>query len=435
MTKTYDFVAVGLGPFNLGLAALTEPLDDLDGVFLERRPEFNWHPGMLLDDATVQTPFLADLVTLADPTSRFSFLNHAKRSGHLYGFYIRETFQPLRSEFNDYCRWVASELQHMIRYERDVFAVERDPDDPDVHLVHARVAATGERETYRARALVTGTGPRPHVPPGARGAGGVHSSDYLPNRDDLVAADHTVVVGGGQSAAEIFHDLLLRRDDERDDGELTWVTRSPRFFPLEYTKLTLELTSPEYLQHFHGLPEPQRDALVRSQAGLYKGIDGELVNAIFDLLYRRARQGRPPARLLTCAELVEASDEGALTFNHMELDERFTLDADALVLATGFTYATPPFLAPIRDRLRFDARDRLDVRRDYSVQRDGPPVYVQNGELHTHGFVAPDLGMACFRNSIIIRELLGDGREPYAVEERIAFQEFGTPAAVAAVAR
>ena len=51
--KVHDFVAIGLGPFNLGLACLTEPLDDLDGVFLEARDQFDWHPGMLLEDATL----------------------------------------------------------------------------------------------------------------------------------------------------------------------------------------------------------------------------------------------------------------------------------------------------------------------------------------------------------------------------------------------
>ena len=35
--------AIGLGPFNLGLACLTEPIDALDGVFLESKPHFEWH--------------------------------------------------------------------------------------------------------------------------------------------------------------------------------------------------------------------------------------------------------------------------------------------------------------------------------------------------------------------------------------------------------
>ncbi|GDY65408.1 hypothetical protein SAV14893_048010 [Streptomyces avermitilis] len=43
--KTYDFVGIGLGPFNLGLACLTEPIAELEGVFLESKPDFEWHSG------------------------------------------------------------------------------------------------------------------------------------------------------------------------------------------------------------------------------------------------------------------------------------------------------------------------------------------------------------------------------------------------------
>jgi lysine N6-hydroxylase len=71
-TTPYEFIAIGLGPFNLSLACLMEPLREHRCLFLEQNAQFDWHPGMLLDDATLQNPFLADLVTLADPTSRYS---------------------------------------------------------------------------------------------------------------------------------------------------------------------------------------------------------------------------------------------------------------------------------------------------------------------------------------------------------------------------
>ena len=70
------------------------------------------------------------------------------------------------------------------------------------------------------------------------------------------------------------------------------MTRSPRFFPLEYTKLTLEMTSPEYVDYFHALPEATRDRLAAEQKGLYKGINAELINEIYDLLYPRASPAR-----------------------------------------------------------------------------------------------------------------------------------------------
>ena len=36
----------------------------------------------------------------------------------------------------------------------------------------------------------------------------VHSADYLPHRDALRAAGSVTVVGSGQSAAEVYRDLL-----------------------------------------------------------------------------------------------------------------------------------------------------------------------------------------------------------------------------------
>ena len=126
--STHDFIAIGLGPYNLGLACLTAPIDELDGVFLEARPSLAWHPGMLLESARLQTPFIADLVSLADPTSPYSFLNYLKEIGRLYPFYIRESFYPLRSEYDAYCRWAAAKLPNL-RFGQAVTTVEYDPVD------------------------------------------------------------------------------------------------------------------------------------------------------------------------------------------------------------------------------------------------------------------------------------------------------------------
>lgn len=402
----HDFVAVGIGPFNLGLACLTEPIEELDGVFLDRRGEFDWHPGMLLDASTLQTPFLADLVTLADPTSPFSFLNYVKQAGHLYSFYIRESFHPLRSEYNDYCRWAAEQLPSL-RFGRDVDAVEH---DGEAYVVHA-----GE-ETFRGRHLVLGTGTVPYQPCDA----GIHSSDYLTYKAELQACERVAIVGGGQSAAEIFYDLL-----EDGEQELIWITRSARFFPLEYTKLTLEMTSPEYMEYFHRLPPPVRDDLVASQGQLYKGIDASLIDDIFRLLYRRERQGDKRATLLTNTELLGCRGH-ELDLRHLEQQRDFTLTADGLVHGTGYRQQVPPFVEPIADRIAWDEHGRFAVRRNFTIDQEGREIFVQNAELHTHGFVAPDLGMASYRNSCIIRELLG--REHYPIERSIAFQEFGAPA-------
>lgn len=419
--ETYDFVAIGVGPFNLGLACLSEPLP-LRGVFLEVASEFAWHPGMMLEAATVQVPFLADLVTLADPTSPYSFLSYLKETGRLYSFYIRESFYPLRSEYTDYCRWACERLGS-IRFGHRVTRVEH---DGEAYVVRAETA--GGVRVFRGRRIVLGVGTSPHVPPEVAGLDGpvLHSSDYLHRRNRLQAAGSVTVVGSGQSAAEIYHDLL---EGIHEHGyQLTWVTRSPRFFPMEYTKLTLELTSPEYVDHFHGLEPSQRDRLLRSQRSLYKGISGDLVDDIYDTLYRKRSVATVPTTLLTSTALTDARWDGSryrLRLRQEELGAEFALDTEQLVLATGYQAAVPAFLDGVRDRIRWDALGRYDVARDYTVDHAGREVFVQNGEEHTHGLSAPDLGMGAHRNSRIIASMLG--REVYPVERRVAFQEFGIP--------
>ena len=466
--RVHDFVGVGLGPFNLGLACLTDPLrssDGLDGVFLEARDRFAWHPGLLLDDATLQVPFLADLVTMADPTSPWSFLNYLKQTGNLYPFYIRESFYPLRREYDDYCRWAAERLPS-VRFGQRVVAVEHDGSSYVVRT---------EDDVLRTRRLVLGIGTSPRIPdalvplvsrladtrtstsgpaPGdplveVRGAPGAsdplvevrgapapsletkgpvtHSADYLAHKAALQRERTITIVGSGQSAAEIYLDLL--GDAPAHGYELVWLTRSPRFFPMEYTKLTLEMTSPEYGAYHRALPVETRDRLAREQRHLFKGISGDLVDAIFDLHYQQRVTGDGPrTTLLTNTEVRAARPTDAghrLELHHVETGETFDLTTGGLVLATGYAPTAPSFLDGVRDRIRFDERGRYDVAADYSVDVAGGEVFVQNAEEHTHSLLAPDLGMGAYRSSVIIAAMLG--REVYPVEKRIAVQTFGVP--------
>ena len=427
----HDVIGIGIGPFNLGLACLTDPLDDVDAVFLDAADGFAWHHGMMLDGATIQVPFLADLVTMADPTSPFSFLAWLKETGRLYPFYIREDFHPLRSEYDAYCRWAADRLD-TLRWGRRVTAVEHDP-ATDLFTVSAETA-TGT-EVRRARHVVVGVGTEPSVPPALRDLAGpvVHSADYLPNRDELRHAGSIAVIGSGQSAAEVYLDLL---EGLREGGyRLDWVTRSPRFFTMEDTKLTLEMTSPEYTDHFHALPEPVRDRLGREQRSLYKGISTDLVSEVYDTLYRISARGPVPTTLRTETSVTDAvwdADRGTyrLTLRHEQLGETYEHEVDRVVLATGYTPRPPRFLDPVEHLVQRDSRGRLAVARDHHVDTLGGRIWVQNAEEHTHGLTAPDLGMGAWRNASIIRSVTG--REVYGLEARIAFQEFGLPASVRA---
>lgn len=416
-----DLLCVGIGPFGLGLACLADPIPDLNVAFLDRAPGFNWHPGLLFQDATLQVPFLADLVTMADPTSRFTYLNWLKNTERLYPFYVRESFYPLRREYNDYCRWAASDVRGL-HWGQDVVGVSRDSDDGPWRVTSRD--PDGTELVWWTRHLVVGTGTTPTLPEALRPLGEdvVHAADYLQHRQSLVTRDHVTVLGSGQSAAEVVVDLL----EAADAPAIDWITRSPRFYPMEYSKLSLELTSPDYLDHFRSLPEADRDRINQDQPQLHRGVSDETINRIHEALYvRRNTGGQPPVRLLaaTALEAAEHHDHRLLlSWTNTENGSRRETVTDAVVAATGYRPAPLDWLDGVRQHLHLDSRGRLAADRLHRASPDGT-VHVLNWDEHTHALTAPDLGMGPLRNAHVLAHVTGQAH--YATEQHTTFQSFG----------
>ena len=426
----YDVLGIGLGPFGLGMAALIDPLvrsGEITAAFLDRRAGFSWHPGMMLDEATLQVPFIADLVTFADPTSRYSFLNFLKDTGRIYRFYIRESFYPFRPEYSEYARWVAAQLDH-VHWSSPVTSVHREPGGG------WRVEIAGDRpESVTARVVVNATGTIPRVPAGfTRGGttptGMIHSSEFLDHVGEIRSAGSVTIVGSGQSAAEIYRHVMEGRAAE--GRELNWLSRSPRFFPMEYAGLSLELTSPDYIHRLRGLSEARRDDLLDEQRVLYKGISRDLVDDIYDTLYRLSITTplpgllRPDVTVRLAPEETGEDESGRLCLELVDNETGVStrLTSDIVILATGYSAPNcPEHLAGVEEINR-DSSGRMAVAEDFSVTDEGD-LFVLNAEEHLHGINAPDLGMGPWRNSVIINRIAG--REVYRAESSTVFQSFG----------
>ncbi|NIH79654.1 lysine N(6)-hydroxylase/L-ornithine N(5)-oxygenase family protein [Amycolatopsis viridis] len=419
-----DLAGVGIGPANLSLAALAAPVADLTVALYERSPQFRWHPGLLLDGVTLQVPFLADLVSLADPTSELSFLNYLRERDRLFPFYFAERFHVPRAEYDDYCRWVSERLDSC-RFGVEINAIEwRDGT--------FRLRSTAGE--LRARHVVLGIGTEPWMPAPLRdlaavpGAPVIHSAEYLAERERLLALPAVTVVGSGQSGAEVFLDLLRHR---KQPAGLRWVTRTVSFAPMEYSKLGLEQFTPDYTRFFHRLPEAERDRLLPAQWQLYKGIDDATIADIHDELYRRTVGGGWPGVTLTPGvEVVSAARDGeriALGLRHRQQGSTATWVTDAVVAATG--YRERPLdglLGPLADAVARDGRGRPVVEHDYRLRlapEIGGAIFVQNAERHTHGVGAPDLGLAAWRAASIVNAVCG--RTVYRLPSRTAFTRFG----------
>ncbi|MEV2275406.1 SidA/IucD/PvdA family monooxygenase [Nocardiopsis sp. NPDC049922] len=426
--EVHDLVGVGLGPFNLALAALADAVPGLSARFLEARPGFSWHPGLLLEGARLQVPFLADLVTMVDPTSRWSFLSYLREHDRLFPFYFTESFHVPRREYDDYCRWVAQNLDSC-RFDARVRSVHHD----DGVFTVEHEDSSGATHTVRGRALVVGIGTEPVLPEALRDLAGervFHAAEYLDRAPGLAGARDLTVIGSGQSGAEVFLDLL--RSPAHADTRVNWLTRSPAFAPMEYSKLGLEHFTPDYTRYFHALPQPVKDRLVPSQWQLYKGISADTISDIHDALYERGVGGAPvDVTLRAHCELLEAREDGdrlALTFRHREQDRVFTARTDGVVAASGYAQRRPDFLEPVLKLIETDERGRFAIDADHRLRTDPAltaPIHVQNAELHTHGVGTPDLGLGAWRAAGILNSVTG--RTVYRLPERTAFTSFGAP--------
>ncbi|NMH69029.1 lysine N(6)-hydroxylase/L-ornithine N(5)-oxygenase family protein [Bacillus sp. RO3] len=435
-TELYDVIGIGLGPFNLGLAALLDSVPEVKSMFLEKKKAFNWHPGMLIEGTTLQVPFFADLVSMADVRSDYSFLRYLEAHNRLYHFYFLEKFHIPRKEYNHYCQWVSKQLD-TCRFGMDVQRVVplQLGSGDSVYEVTLWNDNLQQTETLFTKHLVLGIGSVPSVPEAFEhmlGKNVFHSADYLSNKEMLGKAHSIAVIGSGQSAAEVFLDVA--KEQENHGYSLQWFTRSKGFFPMEYSKLGLEYFSPDYTRFFYQLPQEKKDQLLKEQDLLNKGISAETIADIYDYLYDRSVGNEEPDIALQAMTEIVGIEKNETSFElhgfHRIEEEHFVDQADIIILGTGYKPALPGFLTNMKQWIAWDENDRYKVKEDYRLEThvEGPcEIFIQNGEMHTHGVGAPDLGLGAHRNAIIINTITG--REVYPVQTKNVFQTFGTKAA------
>ncbi|WP_100400986.1 lysine N(6)-hydroxylase/L-ornithine N(5)-oxygenase family protein [Bacillus sp. FJAT-44742] len=424
-----DLIGIGIGPFNLGLAALVDGLEEQTSLFFDDKPEFNWHPGMMINGTTLQVPFLADLVTMVDPRSPYSFLEYLREHGRLFSFYFYERFQIPRREYNHYCQWVAEQLPQC-QFGKRVIQIE---EEEDLWKVVVEDNESGVFETYQAKNIVLGVGTTPVIPKidglSSEEEYIFHSAEFRKKEEIWKGSKRVTVVGSGQSAGEVFYEVLHNKSEEQ---QLNWLTRSRGFFPMEYSKLGLEHFSPDYTAYFYDLPQETKDALLPKQDLLYKGISADTIASIYDLLYERTIGGKTErVHLQPLTELVGGEKGGrdgryTLYFNQWEKENYFSLETDVLIMATGYQQTIPSFLQGVEHLIKWDQQGRYDVGHHYEIkmkEKRQHRMFVQNGELHTHGPGAPDLGLGAHRNAHIINEITG--REIYRLQDKNVFQCFG----------
>ncbi|GGX67489.1 lysine 6-monooxygenase [Tateyamaria omphalii] len=400
-TYSTDLAGIGIGPFNLSLAALAHGVTGLRTRFLDQKPVFSWHAGLAFEDSSMQTSYLKDMVTPVLPTSPWSFLNYLVQQGRFYDFMAARFDTVSRREFTDYMAWVAHSLD-TCQFGNQVRGVEHDG--------HRFVLHMDRGETVTARGLSIGTGPVPQIPEGAPlGQNCFHGVEYLAKCPDI-AGKRVAVVGGGQTGAEIVLDLL--RHDPMP-AELTWLSRRSAFWQLQEGGLVDQIYTPAYHDVFLGLTEGAKQAAVKAQKYSSDGLTPSTADEIYRQLYRHRHVNRRDVVSLRPGRTVSRIEQrfGGFYLNATTpvgvVEE---LNADIVILATGFKIEVPQCVDPIRSRLDVELGGALTLDGRYRVRWDGPedaPIYGMNHGRQSHGIVDPQLSLTAWRSAAILEDFTG----------------------------
>lgn len=408
-----DLAGIGIGPFNLSVAALLAPIDEVRATFFDRKPEMRWHSGLMLPGASLQTSWLKDLVSAVAPTSPYSFTAYLVAKKRFYRFLNADFARVPRQEFANYLRWVADQLPSL---NFQVSIEELDFDDEYFVL-------RGNGLEIRARNILLGTGVRPHIPDWARrhlGTCCFHAGEIVHRLPDLT--DKTVaVVGGGQTGAEVF--LHLLSDHAETASRVLWLNRRPNFLPIDETAFTNEYFTPGYIEHFFDLPASRKVKIVEQQRLAGDGISDHTIRDIYQRLYvlNHLNGASDIAGLLPNREVVAFDHDKngyVMTMRNGMTGGIETAHADVVILATGFEGAMPDCLGPLQRRIRFDGQGNFRLSRTFAVDWDGPAtnrIYAQNAGRYSHGIADPQLSVMAWRSGVIINDLLD--RRHYDTED------------------
>jgi L-ornithine N5-oxygenase len=432
----YDVLGIGFGPANLALAvALEEEAEaaggrDLRRLFLERKPKPVWHPGMLIEDSLIQISVLKDLVTIRNPQSRFTFLNYLKIKGRLFEFLNLRDLFPTRIEFNDYLCWAAGELSGRVRYGREVVSVEpvsEDGREVDLVRVVTRNVATGESEEYLARNLVVATGGEPCLPEGIRlvpGGRAFHSNDSMLrlHRDfpDKDAPYRFLVVGSGQSAAELFLHLITKYRN----ADVTATIRRYAYKPVDDSHFTNEIFFPQMVDFIYGLPEEKRRLIHEDCKDVnYAVVDTPLIRQIYRCLYQEKVLGRDRARIrpyLHLEEVAETEDVVMARFRDLLRNLDVFFEIDGMILCTGYRWHKQhPLLKDLNPYIQTNGSSGYKIERDYRLAVSpsfAPGIFLQGFAEETHGASEPVLSLLAIRAGDILKSLLARFEERAAIK-------------------
>ncbi|WP_199611065.1 lysine N(6)-hydroxylase/L-ornithine N(5)-oxygenase family protein [Flocculibacter collagenilyticus] len=426
----YDLLGIGAGPFNLSIAALSATKPELSTLFLERKPQFSWHPGLLLEQSKMQTSFVKDMVTCVDPTNPYSFMNYLVKTKKVYPFLASDQSVISRLEFSDYMAWVAAQLP----------SVQLNSNVESIQLNNGVFEVATDTQQYRTKHLVVGTGVQPNMPEFARphvSTTCFHASELQLRAPDL-SGKRVAIIGGGQTGADVFGHAFNGQFGH--PKQITWVSRRANIESLDEGCFSDNYFMPDYVNGFYHLDQSIKDREVSRQKLTSDGITSACLKELYQQLYHDRYVLRKPAwwtiqpnRSLT--GMLSNSEGYQLEVQHGQTHHVSHIHADIVIFCTGFERCIPQCLKHIEPSLTLADLKNPSLTPDFYIKNYADQIshshgsdnriYMVNAGKSSHGIAEPQLSLAAWRAAKIINSVHGSDLYQLAEEENLI--DWGLP--------
>lgn len=407
----FDVACLGAGSANLSVAAALEELaPGVAGrtVMLEASSDITWQRGLLIPGALSQVSFLKDLATRRDPQSRFTFLKYLHETGQLDRFLNMGTLTPFREEVSHYHRWVAEQFERVeIRTSCPVQAVQP--------IRHGGAIEGWSVQTMdgivTARHIVCGMGRDARIPEVLRDVAPdrvIHSNHFneVANASRDWPVETIAIVGSAQSAAE----MTLVSGELFPAARRVMIMRSIGMITYEVSKFTNELFFPGYVDRFHAFdPADRRSVLDQMRRSNYSGVAPHTLDALYNQKYLSEfrNENRISFRTLTQIDTAERLADGRVRLGlSSSYEGANTLDADLVLLGTGFEPDMPAFVRRLAEAAGLPA---VPVGRNYRLDTgevdDRGMCFVLGVNEETHGIADSLLSIQASRAEEVVGQI------------------------------
>ncbi|KXN65828.1 hypothetical protein CONCODRAFT_80679 [Conidiobolus coronatus NRRL 28638] len=294
--------------------------------------------------------------------------------------------------------WVADQFAHLCSYNEEVTNIEPIVDAEGVKIVKVTSKLTDGTIVERwARNIIVAIGGQANIPsfPGLANLPHeslpiIHSSQYL-NQVDRINPDSNqptklAIVGSGQSAAELFMDLLSRYPK----AHVSMICRDTALRPADETPFVNQIFNPASTSQFYKLTPEQKKAYLQKEMGLTTPASIHFGHSVQDITYSNNKMNLKLSPIYDPEATINAQFDG-------------------VIMATGYTRQLhKKLLSNITPYFIHSDVDNYGISRDYSVPTKSEfkvGVYLQGCNEPTHGLSDTLLSVLAIRGPEVVDSL------------------------------